>query len=64
VGVNGPIVLGLAEATPGSGVWTVPANTKLTAAQAPLLLNGGMYVNAHSTAAFAAGEVRGQLTAQ
>lgn len=62
-GVNGPVVLGLAETTPGSGVWSVPANTQLSVAQAQALLGDGMYVNAHS-ATFAAGEVRGQLTAQ
>lgn len=59
-GANGPVVVALAETAPGSGVWAVPANTQLTAAQAQALLTGGMYFNAHS-AAFAAGEVRGQL---
>jgi CHRD domain len=63
VGVNGPVVQGLTETTPGSGVWAVPANAKLSATQAQTLLGGGMYVNAHS-AAFAAGEIRGQLTAR
>jgi hypothetical protein len=62
-GANGPVVLGLAETTPGSGDWSVPANSRLGATQAQSLLDGGFYVNAHS-AAFAAGEIRGQLTAQ
>lgn len=62
-GVNGPIAVYLVETAAGSGVWAVPANTRLTAEQAAALLNGGLYFNAHS-AAFASGEVRGQLIAQ
>jgi hypothetical protein len=60
-GANGPVVVGLTETAPG--VWSVPANTALTAAQAQALLTGGLYFNAHSTA-FPGGEVRGQITAQ
>lgn len=41
----------------------VPADTQLSAEQAAALLSGGMYFNAHS-AAFAPGEIRGQLIAQ
>ncbi|NRF66163.1 CHRD domain-containing protein [Aquincola sp. S2] len=59
-GANGPVIVGLAETAAGSGVWAVPANTVLTAPQAQALLSGGLYFNAHS-AAFAGGEVRGQL---
>ncbi|HEX6704469.1 MAG TPA: CHRD domain-containing protein [Albitalea sp.] len=62
-GVNGPVVVALAETAPGSGVWSVPADTRLTPDQAKALLTGGMYFNAHS-AAFGTGEVRGQLAAQ
>jgi hypothetical protein len=59
-GANGAVALTLAETAAGSGVFAVPANTTLTAAQAQALLTGGMYFNAHS-AAFPAGEVRGQI---
>jgi hypothetical protein len=57
-GTNGGVVVGLAETA--AGVWSVPANTTLTAVQAQALLDGGMYVNAHS-AAFTGGEIRGQI---
>jgi CHRD domain len=62
-GSNGPVVFALNETSAGSGVWSVPANTTLTAAQAAALLTGGMYFNAHSTA-FTSGEIRAQLMAQ
>jgi hypothetical protein len=62
-GVNGGVAVGLVESAPGSGTWTVPANTRLDADHAKALLGGGMYFNAHS-ATFAKGEIRGQLTAQ
>jgi len=62
-GVNGGIVVTLAETAAGSGVWAVPANTVLTADQAKALLGGGLYFNAHS-AAFTGGEIRGQITLQ
>lgn len=62
-GVNGPVVVALSETAAGSGVWAVPADTRLSAEQAAALLSGGMYFNAHS-AAFATGEIRGQLIAQ
>jgi hypothetical protein len=62
-GSNGPVVFALAETSAGSGVWAVPANTTLTAAQAKALLTDGMYFNAHS-AQFAGGEIRAQLLAQ
>jgi hypothetical protein len=62
-GSNGPVAIALTETAPGSGVWSVPANTTLTAAQAKALLTGGMYFNAHSVA-FSSGEVRAQLTAR
>lgn len=59
-GANGPVAVPLAESMPGSGVWTIPANTVLDAPKAQALLSGGTYVNAHSTA-FPAGEIRGQV---
>jgi hypothetical protein len=62
-GVNGPVAVSLTETSAGSGVWTVPAGTTLTAAQAQALLEAGMYFNAHS-AAFPTGEIRGQLGLQ
>jgi CHRD domain len=62
-GGNGPVVFALTETSAGSGVWALPANTTLSAAQAKALLTGGMYFNAHS-AAFTAGEIRAQLVAQ
>ncbi len=62
-GVNGPVAVGLAETSAGSGVWAVPAATTLSAAQAQALLADGMYYNAHS-AAFPGGEIRGQLGLQ
>ena len=61
-GSNGPVIVPLKETTPGSGVWTVPSGTKLTAAQAQALLSSGLYFNAHS-ATFTTGEVRAQLQA-
>ncbi|HEU0202847.1 MAG TPA: CHRD domain-containing protein [Burkholderiaceae bacterium] len=60
VGVNGGVAVGLKESAPGSGVWNVPANTVLTAAQYKAFLDGALYFNVHSTA-FAAGEIRGQI---
>lgn len=62
-GANGGIAVNLAEAAPGSGVWAVPANTRLTADQAKALLGNGLYFNAHS-AAVPTGEIRGQIILQ
>ncbi len=60
VGTNGSVVLELSEATAGSGIWRVAANSQLTDAQVQTLKDGGMYFNAH-TAAYPAGEIRGQI---
>lgn len=60
-GSNGPIAVNLEGQ--GNGVWAIPADTRLSAEQARALLAGELYVNAHS-AAFPAGEVRGQLTVE
>lgn len=62
-GVNGAVIITLAEATPGSGTWSVPANTVLTEAQATAFAAGGLYFNAHSTDN-PGGEIRGQIGRQ
>ena len=62
-GVNGAIIVPLAETTAGSGTWTVPAGTVLTEAQATAFAAGGLYFNAHSTAN-PGGEIRGQIGRQ
>lgn len=58
VGVNGPIIVPLAETSPGT--WSVPAGTMLTESQAAAFTLGGLYFNAHSTA-YPGGEIRGQI---
>ncbi|MCY7317446.1 MAG: CHRD domain-containing protein, partial [Ramlibacter sp.] len=57
-GVNGPVIVPLTN--DGSGVWSVPANTVLTADQLKASKQGNLYFNAHSTA-FPGGEIRGQI---
>ena len=57
-GVAGAILVPLTDA--GGGVWTVPPGSTLTPAQVASWQAGNLYVNVHS-AAFSAGEVRGQL---
>ncbi|WP_306599303.1 CHRD domain-containing protein [Geothrix sp. 21YS21S-2] len=59
MGVAGPVILPF-QASGASG-WTLPAGSNLTAAQVTTFLAGGLYANVH-TAAFAGGEIRGQLT--
>jgi len=58
VGVNGPIIVHLAETAPGT--WSVPAGAMLTESQVAALAAGGLYYNAHSTAN-PGGEIRGQI---
>jgi hypothetical protein len=60
IGIAGPIVVALQETVAGSGIWMVPANTILDAAQVARLRAGGYYVNVH-TAVNGDGEIRGQL---
>jgi hypothetical protein len=55
VGVNGPVIIGLASGPTG---WT--GSGALTAAQVTSLTNGTMYVNVH-TATNPGGEIRGQV---
>ena len=57
-GVNGAIIVELAQTTPGT--WSVPAGTTLTESQATAFAAGGLYYNAHSTAN-PGGEIRGQI---
>jgi len=62
VGVNGPVVVGLVETPPGSGLWTVPAGSTLPLpqVQAALFNIGSLYYNVH-TLANPGGEIRGQI---
>jgi hypothetical protein len=57
-GSNGPIIVPLTDA--GGGVWAVPANTRLSAAQFMAFKEGNLYYNAHTTL-FPNGEIRGQI---
>lgn len=57
-GASGPVIVPLTSA--GSGVWTVPPGSTLTASQLNSWNSGALYVNVHSTA-FPGGEIRGQI---
>lgn len=57
-GANGPVIIPLNDL--GGGVWAVPANTRLTAAQYLAFKQGNLYFNAHSVL-FPNGEIRGQI---
>lgn len=59
-GVNGGIIVPLAETPVGSGRWTVPAGSILTPAQAISFNANALYVNVHSLAN-PGGEIRGQI---
>jgi len=59
-GSRGEAVVSLAPRAGRQGVWEVPANVALTAAQSAALGQGRLYVNAIS-AANPGGEIRGQL---
>lgn len=58
VGVSGAVVFPLTQTAAASGIWTGSAT--LTEAQYTALKSGRFYFNVHS-AAFAAGEIRGQI---
>lgn len=60
VGTNGGVIVDLAESSPGSGTWSVPAGTMLTEGQATAFAAGGLYFNAH-TPNNPSGEIRGQI---
>ena len=57
-GVNGAIIIPLTSTS--AGVFSVPANTVLTADQFKAYKQGNLYYNAHSTAS-PGGEIRGQI---
>jgi CHRD domain len=61
-GSNGPIALALSPSAGAANTLAATADAKFTPEQALALLAGGLYFNAHS-AAFTAGEVRGQIVA-
>lgn len=61
-GSNGPIAVELPADAANPGSWISASDLKFTPEQALALLSDGMYFNAHS-AAFTAGEVRGQIVA-
>ncbi|WP_353202082.1 CHRD domain-containing protein [Polynucleobacter sp.] len=58
MGQNGPVIVPFAKTS--DNVWSVPAGSKLTAAQLQSLKSGNLYINVHS-AANKGGEIRGQL---
>ena len=62
-GINGAIIVPLAETISGSGIWAVPPGTVVTEAQAAAFGAGGLYFNAHSTEN-PGGEIRGQIGRQ
>lgn len=59
-GSNGGVQVHLVQSATDTSVWAVPANTILTVDQYRAFLEGNLYFNVHS-AAFPAGEIRGQI---
>ena len=60
-GVNGDVLVALAQDTTDGNLWTSGGEVDLDQATADLLLSGGHYVNVH-TPANPSGELRGQIT--
>lgn len=60
-GVNGGVLVALAQDTTDVNLWTSGGEVNLDQATADLLLSGGHYVNVH-TPANPGGELRGQIT--
>ncbi|MGK0267873.1 MAG: hypothetical protein ACI8Y3_000480 [Paraglaciecola sp.] len=60
-GVNGDVLVALAQDTTDGNLWTSGGEVNLDQATADLLLSGGHYVNVH-TPANPGGELRGQIT--
>ena len=61
-GIDGPIIVTLAETPPGSGIWVVPAGATLSATQVDSFNADNLYYNVHSIAN-PGGEIRGQILA-
>jgi len=59
-GDTAAVLFGLAQDATDPLLWTIPADTVLSAEDLAFALQGALYVNAHS-AAHSSGEVRGQL---
>ena len=60
IGVNGSVLVTLDQNATNKGVWTSPANTRLSDSDLATLLAGGLYANVH-TPAIPSGEIRGQI---
>ncbi len=59
-GMNGPVLIPLAQDTVDPTIFTVPGGSTLDAAGVDRLLAGALYLNVHS-AALPGGEIRGQI---
>jgi len=59
-GPAGPVIVPIAETSPGSGLWVVPDTATLTPAQAASFNAGNLYYNVHTTLN-PGGEIRGPI---